>query len=251
MAHAGLAKLTLAGADAKSFLQGYVTCDLDALAEDAAMPMACCNIKGRVLANGWAAGRDDAVDLFIHASVAEQLAAHLGKYLVFAKCSLDRPAGRFTIAAGPAGPGAVTLRPLPWVLAATAGEEAEDAALERHCIDAAIGIVRAPVAERFLPQMLGLVELGAVSFTKGCYLGQEVVARAQHRGEVKRRLRRFRWEGALPAAGAPTSPAGTVVHASGADGGLALTVTGAADATLRGEGFKLFPATGSGGRAPA
>lgn len=250
MAHAGLAKLTLAGADAKSFLQGYVTCDLDALAEDAAMPMACCNIKGRVLANGWAAGRDDAVDLFIHASVAEQLAAHLGKYLVFAKCSLDRPAGRFTIAAGPAGPGAITLRPLPWVLAATAGEEAEDA-LERHCIDAAIGIVRAPVAERFLPQMLGLVELGAVSFTKGCYLGQEVVARAQHRGEVKRRLRRFRWEGALPAAGAATSPAGTVVHASSADGGLALAVTGAADATLSGEGFKLFPATGSGGRAPA
>ena len=249
MAHAGLAKLTLAGADAKSFLQGYVTCYLDALAEDAAMPMACCNIKGRVLANGWAAGRDDAVDLFIHASVADRLAAHLAKYLVFAKCSLDRPAARFTIAAAPAGPGAITLRPLPWVLA-TAEGGAEDA-LERRCIDAAIGIVRAPVAERFLPQMLGLVELGAVSFTKGCYLGQEVVARAQHRGEVKRRLKRFRWEGVLPAAGAATSPAATVVHATGADGGLALAVTGAADATLRGEGFKLIPATGSGGGAPA
>ena len=40
----------------------------------------------------------------------------------------------------------------------------------------------------FLPQMLNLHEFNAVSFSKGCYLGQEVVARAQHRGEVKRRL---------------------------------------------------------------
>jgi folate-binding Fe-S cluster repair protein YgfZ len=45
--------------------------------------------------------------------------------------------------------------------------------------------------------MLGLPNLGAVSFSKGCYLGQEVVARAEHRGNVKRKLRRARIDAAI------------------------------------------------------
>ncbi len=239
----GLAKLMLRGPDATSFMQGYVTCDLDALEKNVAMPMACCNIKGRVLANGWAAGRADAVDIFVHASVADALADHLAKYLVFAKCSLTRQPERFTIA-DDAVAEAIALRPFGWFLAA-AGDTAGDD-FEERCIDAGIGIVSAPVAERFLPQMLGLADMGAVSFTKGCYLGQEVVARAQHRGAVKRRLARFRWHGALPAAGATTAPAGTIIHAVSnapdADAGWALAVTAASDAKLSGDGFELTPA---------
>ncbi|MDR0528505.1 MAG: hypothetical protein LBG69_02700 [Zoogloeaceae bacterium] len=53
--------------------------------------------------------------------------------------------------------------------------------------------ITAATADRFVPQMLNLEELGALSFTKGCYPGQEVVARAQYLGEVKRRL--YRLEG--------------------------------------------------------
>ncbi len=240
----GLAKLALTGPDAASFMQGYVTCDLDALEKNAAMPMACCNIKGRVLANGWAAGRANAVDIFVHASVADALAAHLAKYLVFAKCSLTRRPERFTIADDAAAE-AIALRPFGWFL--TAAEGAADD-LDERCINAGIGIASAPVAERFLPQMLGLADMGAVSFTKGCYLGQEVVARAQHRGAVKRRLERFRWRGVLPAAGAATSPAGTIIHAASdaadadADAGLALVVTATGDAKLSGDSFELTPA---------
>jgi folate-binding protein YgfZ len=59
------------------------------------------------------------------------------------------------------------------------------------CIDAGLVVVTEATAERFLPQMLGLVTLDAVDFDKGCYLGQEVVARAQHRGQVKRQLVRL------------------------------------------------------------
>ena len=51
----------------------------------------------------------------------------------------------------------------------------------------------ADTAGEFLPQMIGLDEIGAVSFSKGCYLGQEVVARAQHLGEVKRKLAALDW----------------------------------------------------------
>src|SRR5690606_5919935 len=47
---------------------------------------------------------------------------------------------------------------------------------------------------QYVPQMLNLDRLGAVSFTKGCYPGQEVVARLHHRGAVKRRMQRFGFE---------------------------------------------------------
>ena len=46
--------------------------------------------------------------------------------------------------------------------------------------------------------MLNLVTLGSIDFAKGCYLGQEIVARAQHRGKVKRSLRILSWAGTSP-----------------------------------------------------
>ena len=55
----------------------------------------------------------------------------------------------------------------------------------------AFAFVSAQVSEKYLPQMLGLDRAGAVDFDKGCYLGQEIVARAQFRGEVKRHLVQF------------------------------------------------------------
>ena len=58
-------------------------------------------------------------------------------------------------------------------------------------IRAGLPVVTAATQEQFVPQMANLEQLGAVSFTKGCYPGQEIVARAQYRGEVKRRLFRL------------------------------------------------------------
>ncbi len=86
--------------------------------------------------------------------------------------------------------------------------------------------------DAFLPQNLDLERLGALSFSKGCYPGQEVVARTQHLGEIKRRLVRARAEvGAVPApgtrlrvaAGGRERDAGTVVQAApSGDGGVEL-----------------------------
>ena len=223
---ATLTELTLAGPDAAKFLQGYLTCDADTLAEGVGTPMAYCNIKGRVLANGWARGRPDRVGLIVHATVAEALSEHLSKYLVFARSKLGAPAPQALLPSGQEGDG-IELRPFGWRVV-SASEAAVSADLDRLCIDAGFAVVSAPVSERFLPQMLGLTDIGAVSFEKGCYLGQEVVARAQYRGEVKRRIRRYRYRGERPETGAATSPSGVVVHATaeGGDGGLALVVTG-------------------------
>ncbi len=70
--------------------------------------------------------------------------------------------------------------------------------LWRH-LDIASGVpqVYASTSEEFVAQMLNLDVLGAIAFDKGCYTGQEVIARAHYRGRVKRRLQRFRSRGPL------------------------------------------------------
>jgi folate-binding protein YgfZ len=72
----------------------------------------------------------------------------------------------------------------------------------RSEITAGVPTVMPETQDRFVAQMLNLEQLGGISFSKGCYTGQEVIARAQHLGRVKRRLRRFRFAGdAQPARG--------------------------------------------------
>jgi folate-binding protein YgfZ len=70
------------------------------------------------------------------------------------------------------------------------------------------------LADRYTPHMLNLEQLDAVSFTKGCYPGQEIVARTEHRGEVKRRIRRF-----ACAAGPRPLPGDAIVDGTGTAAG--------------------------------
>jgi folate-binding protein YgfZ len=72
-----------------------------------------------------------------------------------------------------------------------------------RALDIAAGLpqVYAPTSAQFVAQMLNLDCIDAISFTKGCYTGQEVIARAHYRGRVKRRMQRFE-----SAAGAPLAP---------------------------------------------
>lgn len=119
---------------------------------------------------------------------------------------------------------------------------------DTHAIDLAeirLGLPKlgAALTERYVPQMLNLDLLGAVAFDKGCYPGQEVVARLKYRGSVKRRLQRFAWkaptgsgsEGPLPAAGDEIvdrngETVGEVVRAARAADGGASAADGAASA---------------------
>ena len=198
---ARLAAVRVAGADAAAFLQGYLTADLDQLEAEKALPMAYCNLKGRVLASGWAAGTATDVLLLIDASVAPRLAAELDKYLLFSKAKLA-PAPDGLAFAEASAAGAVALPPTRFHVLPGAGDSGHEA-FANASVDAGFVVVSAPVSERFLPQMIGLTAAGAVSFSKGCYLGQEVVARAEHRGEVKQKLCRFVVEGeAQPKVGA-------------------------------------------------
>ncbi len=89
---------------------------------------------------------------------------------------------------------------------------ADSAAWELLDIRQGIGNIVAGTSEVFIPQMLNLDKLDAISFRKGCYTGQEVVARAHYRGAVKRRMRHF-------TATADTVPlAGSALAGEGANG---------------------------------
>ena len=118
----------------------------------------------------------------------------------------------------------------PSVLAGLAETDRDKAAL----VEIAEGRAEVPaaLADRYTPHMLNL-EHKAVSFTKGCYPGQEIVARTEHRGEAKRRIRRFACEaGARPAAG------DGIVDAAGASAGEVNR------AAASGAGFELLAVVG-------
>jgi folate-binding protein YgfZ len=95
-------------------------------------------------------------------------------------------------------------------------------------IDAGVPTVFASTQEKFVPQMINFELVGGVSFSKGCYPGQEVVARSQYRGRLKRRMQLAHCAAAAPAgadvfSAGDAEAAGTVVMAATApDGGFDL-----------------------------
>ena len=110
---------------------------------------------------------------------------------------------------------------------AAEAEPAAAAAAGLAEIELGIPAITPPSAERFVAQMLNLDALGAISFDKGCYPGQEIIARVHNLGGVKRRARRYAAQGAPPAAGASVlgdsaQPVGEVVCAASATSGCEL-----------------------------
>ena len=194
--------LHVLGADALTFLQGYVTCATEHADAQHATPMSICNVKGRVVASGWVAPTEQGAALIVHASLAATLRNFLKPYVTFSKCELSPEDGHVEVSDTPTG----TLQLLPGLHCILHNSEPslwEDASEEvaETLIAAEFAFVDQASSEKFLPQMLALHDRGAVDFNKGCYLGQEVVARAQFRGAVKRHLVQFEFSGTPPAAG--------------------------------------------------
>ena len=176
--------------------------------------MAICNLQGRVVANGWVYhhhqedSEHPVVELIVHKSLVDRTAAYFKPYVAFASCDLEiDPApgivlAQVALADPPQGP---ALDPITESVVTgirieidlSAGKwpstppPAIDATLENALIGANFVWVQAATSEQFLPQVLGLSALGAVDFDKGCYLGQEIVARAEFRGAVKKGIQPF------------------------------------------------------------
>lgn len=172
------ALLQFRGADAHKFLQGQLSNDVTALRAGELMLAGLHNPQGRVLALlRLAALAPDHVVALLPAELAEATAAVLRRYVLRAKLQIGVDLS-----------GAA--------LAALASQSPAVAALLEpgaHARQIAAGVpqVYAATSGEFVAQMLNLDCIGAISFDKGCYTGQEIIARAHYRGRTKRRLQRF------------------------------------------------------------
>jgi folate-binding protein YgfZ len=197
----GLGVLAFRGADAARFLQGQLSADTEKLALGASTLAGLHNPQGRVIAL-LALVRSGAEEILavLPRELMAPVAQRLGKYLFRAKVRIsdDSDVLRVLGAAAGSDPGGGVS--VAWgdrrLLLAPRGSEridpgASTAAWERADIAAGIPQVYAATSESFVAQMLNLDLLGAVAFDKGCYTGQEVIARAHYRGRVKRRMQRW------------------------------------------------------------
>ncbi|MEZ5597314.1 MAG: hypothetical protein R3E84_13140 [Pseudomonadales bacterium] len=180
-----LAVLLFHGPESGRFLQGYLTCDTAELGEHWQLT-ALCNLQGRVVVSGWARRHDEGVELLVHREMAEATLTFLSPYLRLARARASLRENVAITLRMPTGEDA----PLEFSIGTASGASShadDNRLLSLLCLRRVV-LIRAATSARFLPQALGLVAAGAVAFDKGCYLGQEVVARAQHRGQVKRHL---------------------------------------------------------------
>ncbi len=276
LTHEGV--LAVRGADAAKFLQGQLTCNLNYLSDTQASLGARCTQKGRMQSSFRILLQGDGVLLAMASELLEPQLADLKKYAVFSKSKLtDESAAwvRFglahadqalsalgltlpvetdsvvrseTLIAVRVSPGRAELwapaehaESLHSQLAATLPQAELNEWLLGQ-IRAGIGQVMPQTRELFIPQMLNLQAVGGVSFKKGCYTGQEIVARMQYLGKLKRRLYRLSMVAAqLPEPGtalfAPShnSSIGEVVIAAKADQSIELLAVLQAEAADNGD----------------
>jgi len=246
------------GADALAFLQGQLTCDVIGLPADRWVWAGYCTAKGRLLCTGILWREGNSACLILPASQADAMAKRLRMFVLRAKVTIsvtgeDRqligmrlpvpdgirsiPALRFPSQAHQCliSPDHTALRlagdcGLTWIPTAAAKtlREGQPTGSPSAWDAVSVGLDEpwlAPASqELYVPQMLNLERIGGVSFTKGCYPGQEIVARSQHLGQVKRRLYRYRAEATrLPVIGTrivghDAKPAGEVLRAASLDG---------------------------------
>ena len=226
------------GADALSFLQGQLTNDLALAGADQARLAGYCSAKGRLMASfvAWRAAPDEWL-LACSADLLLPTLKRLSMFVLRAKCQLSNASAELPLW-GLAGDAASAwlgsaMPAQAWGVAPAADGQAvrlPDVDGVPRCLwtgpaasaptglaplspdawrwlEVQSGVVRivAATAEAFVPQMVNFEIVGGVNFKKGCYPGQEVVARSQYRGTLKRR-------GALLAGSAEMQPGQEVFH---------------------------------------
>jgi hypothetical protein len=256
------------GQDARAFLHAQLTQSIADLGSGRSVRAAWLSAQGRVRALLDVIAVDDAFWLVTPADNVEPTLRPLRLFVLRADLRLDAPPFAVHAIVGDSehwlGERGLTLAPgqaesrhgLVWQrlgprLVHVIGEPAAvesaltdldrstAAAAELEAIRLGLPAISAGLRERYIPQMLNLERLGAVSFKKGCYPGQEIVARTENLGQVKRRLLAFATDpGPLPDPGTPIvdgsgEAAGEVNRAAPSERGLELLAVVRLDAASR------------------
>src|SRR5690554_665936 len=269
--------LAVRGPDAKAFLQGQITCNLAYVSDERSSLGARCTPKGRMLSSFRVLLENDGYLLAMNHEILVSQLAELQKYAVFSKSKLSDDSAlwsRFGLYQGDEALAALGID-LPkeinstvhhnQMIAIRVSEHLTElwvSADEGPClhkrllnllpeaplntwllgeIRSGIGHVSPATREQFIPQMLNLPALDAVSFKKGCYTGQEIVARMQYLGKLKRHMYRFQIASTdIPAPGTAllsfvhSSAVGEVVSAARSEYGVELLATALVDAVSDG-----------------
>jgi folate-binding protein YgfZ len=225
LGHLGV--LQFSGQDAEAFLQGQLSCDVAAVGLRSSAYGAYCSPKGRMLANFLLWREEAGFHMALSRDTAPSILKHISKFVLRAKVRVSDASDTIVIA-GAAGPkvdqalsdlfpdlpkepneasrqsgtgtvvklkdGRYLLVLMPSSAVALrqqlAGVLVPVAAHAWRWLDIRNGVplVTATTQDQLVPQMANFELLGGVSFSKGCYTGQEVVARMQHLGKLKRRM---------------------------------------------------------------
>jgi folate-binding protein YgfZ len=241
------------GADAASFLHSQLTHDFAGLGASAARLAGYCSPKGRLLASfvAWKAGDEDIL-LACDAGVLPATLKRLSMFVLRARCKLSDASSEVPLYGVAGSPADADRASLPvwgkhdldggqWIrlpdgggtpraLLAGSGLDGEAPTITLDQwrwleVQSGVPVIEAATVEKFVPQMLNFELVGGVNFQKGCYPGQEIVARSQYRGTVKRRT--FLFDVDAPAlagqevfhAADSTQPAGLVANAAPQPGG--------------------------------
>ena len=182
--------LRFAGPDARRFLQGQLSHDLGLLGATRPLLAGLHNPQGRVLAILRLQAADPDVLAALPAELIPAVKTQLERYILRAKLRIE-DASAESIVYGVADEAHRALHILPRDAPAPAGERVGAALWHLQDIVAGRPQVYAATSGKFIAQMLNLDLLDAVSFTKGCYTGQEIIARTHYLGRAKRRMQRF------------------------------------------------------------
>ena len=247
LSHFGLIKLS--GADIRTFLQGQVTNDVNAVTASQAQVNSYCSPKGRMLGSFWLFERDGDLYMQLPLERLEPTLKRIGMFVLRSDVTLSNESDallRFGLS-GDCSPALLKNAPTqPWATNTEAeittlrlpgdrprfevigpadsitalwndlsGKASSTTPAFWSLMDIRAGLptVFDETSEAFVPQMANLQLIGGVSFKKGCYTGQEVVARMQYLGKLKRRMYRARL--AIGSAPAP----GTEIFSSNSDSG--------------------------------
>lgn len=218
--------IRVSGEDRHKFLQGQVSCDISTLSEQQSLRGALCNLKGRVIGDFRAIEYGEDIYLQTETGMAGTITDVLKKYAVFSKVQLEIVTDAITcigllgedcadelagmLASVPDTSGGVSMNSNlaivrcsgdqpgfeAWCFKGSEKEQARLQALSQASLNdwyaqqmrAGELHVTRELTEEYTPQLLNYDISGVINFKKGCYTGQEVVARMFYRGQAKKRL---------------------------------------------------------------
>ncbi|MSQ55308.1 MAG: folate-binding protein [Betaproteobacteria bacterium] len=226
--------LVVSGDDARTFLHAQLTNDIEHLSPEWSALAGWCSPKGRLLASFLVIPAPRGFLLQLARDLAPAVAKRLSMFIMRAKVKIadesgawaqyglwdcDEPAAEVswageigTIRVG--GRRCLRLGPTDKLVMQATGTE-ETWRLQE--IQAGRPLITAATQDQFVPQMVNLETLGGIDFKKGCYPGQEIVARAQYRGQVKRRMQRLPAPQGTALAAGQEYGGGTVMDSAGGE----------------------------------